>query len=483
MKGLKLRSLLTKIDRKLWTGTIYNPPPMIITNLATRATIKTVDELVPLCKQAMCGVNDKTVTDLTVRKTLRVGRDRVSFEWAALPKVVEDCAFGLGLGDGVEAQLHDVLVYRPGDFFKPHIDSIKHPRHCATLVVDTGLPGDACSGGVLYVGDERWVPASVGSYAAWFTNAQHHVTTVTNGVRVVATFILLSGDKNDQPVRKNAAAMLKVVEHLQLNASRYLERFSATDANNAIDAFCAPRVMEGGPTQREEDDFVAPAENGTDAKPLPSVTDETSSDDESGEEEEDEEEEEEDRSEKEVEKALRSLPKTYVGLWPLRQYNANMFNSKFCKGADDVLAHAIEEAFGVPPADIQWHEAITYPYCGVIGDNCWKEPGRERKLLRGEQRALRIRNHDYEEFDIVYGCNVWKVIMVDGTDAKYEWKIGYHAGNDAGDPIYRYVSYYVRFPLKYLVNYVARANKCGETASAAAPPPVAAKRRREEVKQ
>jgi hypothetical protein len=35
------------------------------------------------------------------------------------------------------------------------------------------------------------------------------VTTVTKGVRVVATFILLSGDKNDQPVRKNAAAALK----------------------------------------------------------------------------------------------------------------------------------------------------------------------------------------------------------------------------------------------------------------------------------
>jgi hypothetical protein len=241
--------------------------------------------------------------------------------------------------------------------------------------------------------------------------------------------------------------------------------------------------MEGGPKECEEDDSVAPLENGTDAKPLPSVTDETSPDDESGKEEEDEEEEVEVRSKEEVKKALRSLPKTYVGLWPLRQYNANMFNSKFCKGADDVLAHAIEEAFGVPPADIQWYEAITYPYGGVIGDCCKEGEDGERKLLRGEQRALRLRYHDYEEFDIVYGCKVWKVIMVDGTDATYETIVGHNAGNDAGDPIYRYVSYYVRFPLKYLVNYVARANKCGETASAAAPPPLAAKRPREEVKQ
>jgi hypothetical protein len=347
VRGMKLRSLLTEIDRKLWSGAIYNPPPMVLTNLATKATITSVDELVPLCEQAMCGVNDKTVTDLTVRKTLRVGRDRVSFEWAALPQVVEDCAFGLGLGDSVEGQLHDVLVYRPGDFFKPHIDSIKHPRHCATLVVDTGLPGEACSGGVLYVGDERWVPGSVGSYAAWFTNALHRVTTVTKGVRVVATFILLSGDNKDQPVRKNAAAVQRVVEHLQLHAAEYLARFSASDVRNAIDAFDRPPLFEYD--RKYGDEFVVASYAGSaaagpnphlvpivssddvsDANALMSAAVDTSSDDESDNEGEEDvsadESAEGEEDEEAVEKALWSLPKEYVGLWPLRQYNAHTHN-------------------------------------------------------------------------------------------------------------------------------------------------------------
>ena len=131
-----LSKLIKEVDRPLWSGSI--PVPVTLrTAGASSAVIDNVDDLISMCEQARCGVNGKCVTDLTVRNTLRVAADRVSVEWPAMSEAVEDCAAHLGLGTGVTAQLHDVLVYRPGDFFKRHVDSIKHPHHRATMVLDT----------------------------------------------------------------------------------------------------------------------------------------------------------------------------------------------------------------------------------------------------------------------------------------------------------------------------------------------------------
>ncbi|CUE67848.1 Hypothetical protein, putative [Bodo saltans] len=128
--------LMEELDCPRWSGSI--PGPVTLKTVgASSAVIDNVDDLISMCEQARCGVNGKCVTDLTVRNTLRVAADRASVEWPAMSQAVEDCAAHLGLGSGVTAQLHDVLVYRPGDFFKRHVDSIKHPHHRATMVLDT----------------------------------------------------------------------------------------------------------------------------------------------------------------------------------------------------------------------------------------------------------------------------------------------------------------------------------------------------------
>jgi hypothetical protein len=92
---------------------------------ATGARIATVEELRALCNQAHCGVRNVTVTDLTVRKTLRAPPGKVGVEWAGLQAALEELERGGLLRGPVTAELHDVLLYSPGDFFKPHVDAKK----------------------------------------------------------------------------------------------------------------------------------------------------------------------------------------------------------------------------------------------------------------------------------------------------------------------------------------------------------------------
>jgi hypothetical protein len=106
---------------------------------ATGTRIATVEELRALCKQAQCGVRNETVTDLSARKTLRASPSKVGVEWAGLQAALAQLEREGFLRGPVTAELHDVLLYSPGDFFKPHVDTKKGPKHLMTLAVDTGL--------------------------------------------------------------------------------------------------------------------------------------------------------------------------------------------------------------------------------------------------------------------------------------------------------------------------------------------------------
>ncbi|CUI15361.1 Hypothetical protein, putative, partial [Bodo saltans] len=101
------------VHRRVWTGSAPGPVKLKKAG-ASSAVVDNVEDLISMCEQAPFDVNGSAVTDLTVRNTLRVAADRVSVEWPAISQAVEDCAAHLGLGSGVTAQLHDVLVYRPG---------------------------------------------------------------------------------------------------------------------------------------------------------------------------------------------------------------------------------------------------------------------------------------------------------------------------------------------------------------------------------
>jgi hypothetical protein len=191
---------------KLWLMSSTPSAPHLL-DQATGARIATVEELRALSNQAQCGVRNETVTDLSVRKTLRAPPGKVGVEWAGLQAALEELERGGFLRGPVTAELHDVLLYSPGDFFKPHVDAKKGPKHLMTLVVDTGLC-PPCRGGELLLGTdkdgtEEWLPRGAGSFCAWYTNVVHEVMPLLSGNRCVAVYNVSAEAANTDQFEKH----------------------------------------------------------------------------------------------------------------------------------------------------------------------------------------------------------------------------------------------------------------------------------------
>lgn len=79
--------------------------------------------------KAPFGKRRRTLVDETVRKTLQIGADRISFQnpqWDGfVNKLVQRVVHELGVppapgGSNVRAELYKHLLYEPGAMFKPH---------------------------------------------------------------------------------------------------------------------------------------------------------------------------------------------------------------------------------------------------------------------------------------------------------------------------------------------------------------------------
>src|SRR5690606_32351996 len=85
---------------------------------------------------ARYGRREATLLDKRVRDTGEIGADSLAVSWAdgALRSLMSEVARALCL-PRLEAQLHNLLVYGPGQFFKSHQDTEKHRGMVATLVL------------------------------------------------------------------------------------------------------------------------------------------------------------------------------------------------------------------------------------------------------------------------------------------------------------------------------------------------------------
>ncbi len=150
-----------------------------------------------LSEPAQFGLRDQTLLDTTVRHTGEISADLLSLDWqpdafAALKQAV---AQALGV-EQIDAWLHNLLIYGPGQFFKPHQDTEKHPGMVATLVlvwpsphiggtlrVQLGQQEAALSSQHLQAQDLRWF--------AFYADCRHEVLPVQEGWRVALTFDLV----------------------------------------------------------------------------------------------------------------------------------------------------------------------------------------------------------------------------------------------------------------------------------------------------
>ena len=171
--------------------------PCLSTAMGVLSLPQDLAELKALCKQAPFGRGSETVVDQTIRRTMET--QNVDVRWADLKPVLSKIRAGLCPQVDLVAKLYKVLLYEPGDFFQPHVDSKVGDDHILSLVVDCGA-GD-CKGGELCfpkrasqwrelekIGRDRTWLSESGSWCCFFSSELHCVKEVTAGHRVMATF-------------------------------------------------------------------------------------------------------------------------------------------------------------------------------------------------------------------------------------------------------------------------------------------------------
>jgi hypothetical protein len=159
---------------------------------------RTADKLRAVAKPARYGLREKTLLDPRVRDTWEIGKRQIKLDephWQRtldrkLPRIARD--LGVPEGATLRAELHNLLVYEPGQFFAPHQDSEKADRMIGSLVVL--LPSDA-KGGALVIEhhDERVSYRGSPSQlvlVAFYADCRHEVRPVTSGYRAALTFNL-----------------------------------------------------------------------------------------------------------------------------------------------------------------------------------------------------------------------------------------------------------------------------------------------------
>jgi hypothetical protein len=145
-------------------------------------------------------LREQTLLDANVRDTWEVPPDRVTVDerqWReTLLPMLDMLRSELGLAPDCElsAELHSMLVYEPGQFFRRHQDSEKADGMIGTLVVT--LPS-AFTGGELVIEQQGTKVTDQGSpeelsFVAFYGDCEHEVLPVTDGFRITLTYNLVA---------------------------------------------------------------------------------------------------------------------------------------------------------------------------------------------------------------------------------------------------------------------------------------------------
>lgn len=156
-------------------------------------------QLCRVARPARYGRGEETLLDRRVRDTWEVPRSRVKIDrrrWnRTLLPVLDQLRGDLGLPEAcrLKAELHSMLVYGPGQFFRTHQDSEKTDHMVGTLVVT--LPS-RFKGGALVV-EHQGEKVSYGasrqplSLVAFYADCHHEVRPVKQGFRIALSYNLM----------------------------------------------------------------------------------------------------------------------------------------------------------------------------------------------------------------------------------------------------------------------------------------------------
>ncbi|GGF94355.1 MULTISPECIES: 2OG-Fe(II) oxygenase [Cysteiniphilum] len=164
-------------------------------------TAEIIQSLIALAEPAKYGLKEQTILDESVRKVWEIKPTKfkiLKMGWRkGFEPLLDRIKRDLGLPDetGLSVDLHNMLVYEPGCFFKPHQDSEKVDNMVATMVVV--LPTKHSGGelvvehnGRSYTFDSAKESKLVQAFS-FYADCRHEVKSLKSGYRVVLTFNLI----------------------------------------------------------------------------------------------------------------------------------------------------------------------------------------------------------------------------------------------------------------------------------------------------
>lgn len=176
-------------------------------------------QLCGVAQRARYGLRDQTLLDERVRAGWEIDKRQIKIDARRWRRTLDpQLGRDLGVPDGctLRAELYNLLVYGPGQFFAPHQDSEKADGMIGTLVVT--LPS-MFKGGAFVVEHHDDKVSYRGSrdrltFVAFYADCHHEVRPVTDGYRVVLTYNLFVEGATDArwpPAGRPLEALVRAV--------------------------------------------------------------------------------------------------------------------------------------------------------------------------------------------------------------------------------------------------------------------------------
>ncbi|GBN11073.1 hypothetical protein AVEN_145028-1 [Araneus ventricosus] len=159
-----------------------------------------IEKLVNISSKAHFGSGEQTLLDENIRNTHEITSDKlhIAFNEEALDRMMDKLRKVLGLNDNcvLSPHLHNMLIYRTGQFFDMHQDSEKLENMIGTLVIilpNAHIGGDL----VIELGEKKHVFSSEGikpvnaKCIAFYADCNHKVEKVKDGYRIALTYNLV----------------------------------------------------------------------------------------------------------------------------------------------------------------------------------------------------------------------------------------------------------------------------------------------------
>lgn len=220
---------------------------------------ESINKLLDIASLAKYGLREETLLNETVRSTYEISSDKiqVKISQAALDCILNKIRASLGLSKNnvVTPHLHNMLIYKEGQFFDKHQDSEKLENMIASLVII--LPSPHIGGNLVITHGKKSHSFSseninsnvdIAKIIAFYPDCTHEVEKVKQGYRIALTYNLVldtSHDEDDD--RKNTSPKLKeaIKEYFDKdkNLDPYLDLNVNLQENVNLNHEIRPRVL------------------------------------------------------------------------------------------------------------------------------------------------------------------------------------------------------------------------------------------------